>query len=106
MNLKKFTLALVVVGGCTLPVMAGHGHHHKENDGVRLAAEIIGLVGAVLNPQPVVVTPAPVVVAPPPPPPVVVPAPPPPVVVPAPPVVIHRHTPLPRRIHHPHHRRR
>lgn len=94
MNLKKFTLALVVVGGCTLPVMAGHGHHHKENDGVRLAAEIIGLVGAVLNPQPVVVTPAPVVVAPP------------PVVVPAPPVVIHRHTPLPRRIHHPHHRRR
>ena len=88
MNLKKFTLALIVVGGCTLPVMAGHGHHHKENDGVRLAAEIIGLVGAVLNPQPVVVTPAPVVVAPP------------------PPVVIHRHTPLPRRIHHPHHRRR
>ena len=43
MNLKKFTLALVVVGGCTLPVMAGHGHHHKENDGVRLAAEIIGV---------------------------------------------------------------
>lgn len=55
MNLKKFTLALVVVGGCTLPVMAGHGHHHKENDGVRLAAEIIGLVGAVLNPQPTTV---------------------------------------------------
>lgn len=101
MNLKKFTLALVVVGGCTLPVMAGHGHHHKENDGVRLAAEIIGLVGAVLNPLPaVVVAPAPVVVAPPPPPP--------PIVVPAPPtpVIIHRPAPPPRRIHHHPHRRR
>ena len=100
MNLKKITLALIVVGGCTLPVMAGHGHHHKENDGVRLAAEIIGLVGAVLNPQPaVVVTPAPVVVAPPPPPP--------PIVVPVPPapVIIHRPAPPPRRIHHPHRRR-
>ena len=101
MNLKKFTLAVVVVGGCTLPVMAGHGHHHKENDGVRLAAEIIGLVGAVLNPHPaVVVAPAPVVVAPPPPPP--------PIVVPAPPtpVIIHRPAPPPRRIHHHPHRRR
>lgn len=100
MNLKKFTLALVVVGGCTLPVMAGHGHHHKENDGVRLAAEIIGLVGAVLNPHPAVVAPAPVVVAPPPPPP--------PIVVPAPPtpVIIHRPAPPPRRIHHHPHRRR
>lgn len=103
MNLKKFTLALVVVGGCTLPVMAGHGHHHKENDGVRLAAEIIGLVGAVLNPQPTVVV-APPVVAPAP---VVVAPPPPPIVVPAPPpVIIHRHAPPPRRIHHPHHHRR
>lgn len=47
----------------------GHGHHHDKNNGVRLATDIVRLVGAsldVVRPRPVVVTPAPRVVVTPP----------------------------------------
>ena len=60
--------------------------HYDGHDGVRLAADIVGLVGVALDiiaPPPVVVAPPPpVVVAPPPPPPVVVMPPARPVVLP------------------------
>jgi len=76
MKVVKIACCLGIMGLCAVPAMA-HGHHH--NDGVRLASNIIGLVGAVVNPAPVVVTrpavvaaPAPVVVTPPPAAPVVV----------------------------------
>ena len=98
--------------------MARH-HKHHDNDGLRLAAGIVGLVKAVVAPTPVVVNPAPapVVVTPPPAPVVVTPpapvvvATPPPVVV-RPPVVVappaRYHRPAPPRPHHGgrgHHRR-
>ncbi len=50
---------------------AGHHHHHGGNQGVRLATDIVRLVGATLN----TVAPRPVVIAPPPPVKVVVPPP-------------------------------
>lgn len=66
--MKKFLIA--VVGCAAFAVMAGpHGCHHG-NDGVRLAADIVDLVGASLNilaPQTVITTPVvttPVVAAP------------------------------------------
>ena len=73
--------ALLIAGGLT-----ARPHHHKHDDGLRLAAGIVGLVANVLAPTPVVVAAPP----PPPPPPVVVTPPPAPVVVtPAPaPVVV------------------
>ena len=102
MKVFKIALGIGIIGLCAMPVMAGphHGrHHHHGNDGVRLAANIIGLVGAALQgPQTAVTQPA-VVVTPPP----VVHCPPPPR------VVHYRPAPPPRRHHHPapprHHRR-
>lgn len=65
----KTVLTVAVIAACA-GVMAGphhhHHHHHKHNDGVRLATDIVNLVGAGLNvlaPRPVVVT-APAAVAP------------------------------------------
>ena len=123
----KFVAVMLIVTACGTVLFAGprhdrrHHHHDKGSKGVRLATDIVNLVGAVLNPNPpttVVVNPAPapvqtvvvtppqqtVVVAPPPPPPrtvVVVPPPPPPrrtVVVTPPPR--HHHRPAPVRVHH------
>lgn len=104
---------LLVLFGCLGVFAAAEArHHHHGSRGVRLATDIVNLVGASLNlinprpvvvapaPAPVVVTPAPVVVAPPPPPVVVTPAP--VVVAPPPPprpVIV---TPPPRR-HAPSH---
>ena len=72
-NTTKF-LAVATLAICTgTAAYAGpHHHHHGGSDGVRLATDIVRLVGASLNlvaPPPVVVAPPPpVVVAPPPPP--------------------------------------
>lgn len=72
--MKKLIIALVVVT-CVTSVYA-RGHHHHGNDGVRLAADIVNLVGYGINgilrplfaPTTVVTTPAisttPVVVSP------------------------------------------
>ena len=71
-------------------IYAGPHHpHHGGNDGVRLATDIVRLVGASLN---LVAPPPPIVVAPPPPP-VVLPPPlpvvlPPPFILPPPPVIL------------------
>ena len=94
--MKKATLSVLTsfcVLACLMPTEAqAKEHRHKHNDGLRLAAGIVHLVGngiraltgqpktVVVAPAPVVVAPAPVVVAPPP----VVVAPPPVVVVPSP----------------------
>ena len=123
----KFVAVMLILAACGTALFAGprhdrrhHHHHDKGSKGVRLATDIVNLVGAVLNPNPpttVVVNPAPapvqtvvvappqqtVVVAPPPPPPrtVVVAPPPPPrrtVVVTPPPR--HHHRPAPVRVHH------
>ena len=65
---RKIVCGIALVGITIVPVMAGgHGgnHHHDHgNDGVRLAAEIVGLVRNIFEP-----TPAPRHPAPPPPPP-------------------------------------
>ncbi|MBR2373467.1 MAG: hypothetical protein IKA87_04480 [Lentisphaeria bacterium] len=65
----KIFLGVGVAFLCACPVMAGarghHPHHRGGNDGVRLAANIIGLVGAALK----TAEPAPIVITPPPPPP-------------------------------------
>ena len=106
----KTVLAVAVIATCA-GVMAGphHHHHHKPNNGVRLATDIVNLVGASLNlaaPRPAVVTiPAVVtpaiigttahIVAP-----QVYHAPPPP----PPPPRHHHHRPAPRRPHHGHRR--
>ena len=108
-------------------VYAGpYHHHHCGNDGVRLATDIVRLVGASLNlvapPPPVVIAPPPPIVVTPPAPvilpsPVILP-PPVPVILPPPePVVVAPPPPQPRRIyrgapqphfprgpHHHHHR--
>ena len=88
---------LLVLFGCLGVFAAAEARHHHGSRGVRLATDIVNLVGASLNlinprpvvvapaPAPVVVTPAPVVVAPPPPPVVVAPPPPPRPVIVAPP---------------------
>ena len=48
---------------CTAAVMAGpHRPHHHHDNGVRLAADIVNLVGASLNTANALVNPAPVVV--------------------------------------------
>ena len=118
---SKYIIPVTVLLGAAFCADA-HPRHH--NEGVHLAAEIVGLVRSVIAPKPVVVTPppppvvvtpAPVVVAPPPPPVVVTPAPvvvtPAPVVVTPPPVVVappppprpvyhHRPAPPPRPVYH------
>ena len=107
-NAKFFGIMVIAIAFCT-SVLAGppgpppkhHRHHDKGNKGIRLATDIVNLVGAVLNPKPTTV-----VVAPPPPPPrtvVVAPPPPPPrtVVVTPPP---RHHRPAPVRVHHNPHR--
>ena len=69
MKAVKIALVIGVAAVCTLPVAAGphHGRHHHGNDGVRLAANIVGLVKNALQiQQPVVVTAPAVVVTPPP----------------------------------------
>ena len=118
---KLIVFGIAFLCGATLCAGPRGGHHHHGNKGVRLATDIVNLVGASVNtvaavvaprpavvvapPPPVVVTPPPpVVVAPPPrvvvaPPPPVVVAPPPPVVV-APPPRHHRPAPPPPRYHH------
>lgn len=67
MRNTKIALVIAVAAVCTLPAMAGpHHRDHHGNDGVRLAANIIGLVNTALKPKvvtvPVAVTPPPVVV--------------------------------------------
>ena len=56
---KKIVCGIVAAGIAVVPAMAGeHGGHHRHhggNDGVRLAAEIIGVVRHALEPAPVVV---------------------------------------------------
>ena len=93
--------ALLIAGGLT-----ARPHHHKHDDGLRLAAGIVGLVANVLAPTPVVVAAPP----PPPPPVVVVPPPPPRPIVVAPPPRRYAPPPPPRRHHAPpprnHHRGR
>ena len=123
----KFVAVMLIVTACGTVLFAGprhdrrHHHHDKGSKGVRLATDIVNLVGAVLNPNPpttvvvnpapapvqtVVVTPPPrrtVVVAPPPPPPrtvVVVPPPPPRRTVVVTPPPRHHHRPAPVRVHH------
>ena len=93
--------------GCFGIFTFAQARHHDDGRGVRLATDIVNLVGAslnLINPKPVVVAPAPVVVAPPPPPPrrpvVVAPPPPPPrrpVVVTPPPPPPRRPAPGPQR---------
>lgn len=71
-RITRITAGVVLAAVFTVPLMAGpkhhRNHHHHGNDGVRLAAQIVGLVKNAIAPAPVVVTrPAPVVIAPPPP---------------------------------------
>ena len=90
---KALTACLLVFAGTAVFAHGpGHGHHHHGNDGVRLATDIVNLVGASLN----VLTGGPVYITPPPPPPpvVVVPPPPPRPIVVAPPP--RRYAPWPR----------
>ena len=55
---KKIVCGIALAGVVALPAMAGgrgdHHRHHGGNDGVRLAAEIIGLVRTALTPVPAV----------------------------------------------------
>ena len=104
--MKTFKMFLIagVMGLCALPAMAGHHHGHHHINGVRLAAEIVNLVGNVLRLPAAVIAPAPVVVTQPA---VVTPA---PVIVAPPPVYHYRPAPPPRYhrgpAHHRHHRGR
>ena len=70
---SKYVLPVLLLLGAGTALSARHHH----NEGVHLAAEIVGLVRTAVAPPPVVVAPPPVVVAPPPvvvaPPPVVIP---------------------------------
>ena len=84
---SKYVLPVLLLLGAGTLLSARHHH----NEGLHLAAEIVGLVRTAVTPAPVVVAPAPapVVVAPAPAPVVVAPAPAPVVVAPAPaPVVV------------------
>ena len=104
-NKVKFIAGTLLTVLIAAPVFAAPPHHDRHdkhhNEGVHLAAEIIGLVGKVLGiaepPPPPVVAPAPVVIAPPPRPVVIAPA---PVVVAPPPrpvVVAPPRKPAPQR---------
>jgi len=88
---KKIAVGGVLAVFGTLPLLAGPGGHHGPgychphhygNSGVRLAAEIVGLVRCATAPVVCFAAPPPPVIVPPPPPPpprvVVVPPPPPP----------------------------
>ena len=59
----KIVCGIALVGITIVPAMAGGhgGHHHHDhgNDGVRLAAEIVGLVRNVFTPAPALRHPAP-----------------------------------------------
>ncbi|MBQ9753145.1 MAG: hypothetical protein IJV93_00160 [Lentisphaeria bacterium] len=99
MKAMKIALVLGIAAICTVPAMAGPHHgrgaHHRGNDGVRLAANIIGLVNTALRAPAAVVTPPPVLVTPP------------PVIRHCPPPPRHHHyrpAPPPPRRHHGHHR--
>ena len=82
MTIKVFLIVAIAGFAALFPLEA---RHHRHNEGVHLAAEIVGLVKNAIAPAPkVVVAPAPVVVAPAP---KVVVAPAPVVVAPAPVVV-------------------
>ena len=63
---QKNTLLLTgLLAFAALAPMSAQAHGPKHNDGIRLATDIVNLVGAsvrLLNPYPIVVTPAPVVV--------------------------------------------
>lgn len=63
---QKNTLLLTgLLAFAALAPMSAQAHGPKHNDGVRLATDIVNLVGAsvrLLNPYPIVITPAPVVV--------------------------------------------
>ena len=91
---KLIVFGIAILCGATLCARPHGGHHHHGSKGVRLATDIVNLVGASINTAAAIVAPRPAVVAPPPPvvvtpPPRVVVAPPPPVVVaPPPPVVV------------------
>ena len=108
--MKKFVVfGIALLCGATLCARPHHGggHHHGGSKGVRLATDIVNLVGASVNTVAAVAAPRPaVVVAPPPrvvvaPPPRVVVAPPPPVVVAPPPRHVRHHRPAPPpRYHH------
>ena len=71
MTIKVFLIVAIAGFAALFPLEA---RHHRHNEGVHLAAEIVGLVKnaiapapkVVVAPAPVVVAPAPVVVAPPP----------------------------------------
>ena len=82
---SKYVLPVLLLLGAGTLLSARHHH----NEGLHLAAEIVGLVRTAVTPPPVVVAPAqaPVVVAPAPAPVVVAPAPAPVVVAPAPVVI-------------------
>ena len=96
--MENKTVKILIVAACAAVPFCGaellakeHHHHRKPN----VAAEIIDAVARLVNPRPVVVTPAPAPV-------VVTPAPAPVVVVPPPPRrVHHRPAPPPPRHHAP-----
>ena len=67
MKQKNALLLTGVLAFAALAPMSAQAHGPKHNDGVRLATDIVNLVGAsvrLLNPYPIVITPAPVVVQP------------------------------------------
>ena len=96
---KLIVFGIALLCGATLCAGPRGGHHHHGNKGVRLATDIVNLVGASVNTVAAVVAPRPAVVVAPPPP--VVVAPPPPVVVAPPPRHVRHHRPAPPpRYHH------
>ena len=95
---KLIVFGITILCGATLCARPHGGHHHHGSKGVRLATDIVNLVGASINTAAAIVAPRPAVVAPPPP---VVVAPPPRVVAPPPrPGRHHRPAPPPQRQYH------
>ena len=91
--MKKFVVfGIALLCGATLCAGPHRGGHHHGNKGVRLATDIVNLVGASVNTVAAVAAPRPAVVV----------APPPRVVVAPPPrhVRHHRPAPPPPRYHH------
>ncbi|MBR2911974.1 MAG: hypothetical protein IKC05_10210, partial [Lentisphaeria bacterium] len=63
---KLIVFGVALLCGATLCARPHHGRHHHGNKGVRLATDIVNLVGASVNTVAAVVAPRPaVVVAPP-----------------------------------------
>lgn len=94
---KILTVAAIAIFAGTAAYAKPHHHDHDRHNGVRLATDIVRLVGAsldIVTPRPVIVT-QPAVIAPPP---VVVPPRPHYYYRPAPPPPKHHHRPAPR--HH------